>query len=100
MSNDLGSVPSQIAVLAACIIIYGIFTAINTSLGSSGRNTEKYQTACKLMQLASVSAGAFFAAAEWWMFLIYVVVLLVLGQFSQENLHCSTMNPWQKNVFL
>ena len=86
MSNDLGSVPSQIAVLAACIIIYGIFTAINTSLGSSGRNTEKYQTACKLMQLASVSAGAFFAAAEWWMFLIYVVVLLVLGQFFPRKL--------------
>ena len=86
MSNDLRSVPSQIAVLAACIIIYGIFTAINTSLGSSGRNTEKYQTACKLMQLASVSAGAFFAAAEWWMFLIYVVVLLVLGQFFPRKL--------------
>lgn len=86
MSNDLGSVPSQIAVLAACIIIYGIFTAINTSLGSSGRNTEKYQTACKLMQLASVSAGAFFAAAEWWIFLIYLVVLLVMGQFFPRKL--------------
>ena len=70
MSNALGSVPSQIGVLAACIIIYGIFTAINTSLGSAGRNTEKYQTACKLMQLAAVSAGAFFASLDWWIFLI------------------------------
>ena len=86
MSNDLGSVPSQIGVLAACIIIYGIFTAINTSLGSSGRNTEKYQTACKLLQMISACTGAFFAAAQWWLFALYLAVLLVMGQFIPRKL--------------
>jgi len=86
MSNDLGSVPSQIGVLAACIIIYGIFTAINTSLGSSGRNTEKYLTACKLIQMISACLGAFFAAVRWWILPLYMAALLVLGQFFPRKL--------------
>jgi len=86
MSNDLGSVPSQIGILAACIIIYGIFTAINTALGSSGRNTEKYQTACKLLQMISACLGTFFAATRWWMLALYMAVLLVLGQFFPRKL--------------
>ena len=45
MSNDLGSVPSQIGVIAVCIFVYGLFTVINTALGAAGRNTEKYQSA-------------------------------------------------------
>ncbi|MBQ8562813.1 MAG: hypothetical protein IJ443_02835, partial [Firmicutes bacterium] len=86
MSNDLGSVPSQIGVIAACIIIYGLFTAINTALGSSGRNTEKYQTACKLMQVVSACLGAFFASVAWWSLAVYLVVLLSLGQFFPRKL--------------
>lgn len=86
MSNDLGSVPSQIGVIAACIIIYGLFTAINTALGSSGRNTEKYQTACKLMQVVSACLGAFFASVTWWSLAVYLVVLLSLGQFFPRKL--------------
>jgi len=86
MSNDLGSVPSQIGVLAACIIIYGIFTAINTALGASGRSTEKYQTACKLMQLVAVCVGAFYSAAAWWTFALYIVALLIFGQFFPRKL--------------
>ena len=86
MSNDLGSVPSQIGVIAACIIVYGIFTAINTAFGSSGRNTEKYQTACKLMQMVSACLGAFFSALQWWTMAVYMVVLLSLGQFFPRKL--------------
>ena len=86
MSNDLGSVPSQIGVIAACIIVYGIFTAINTAFGSSGRNTEKYQTACKLMQMVSACLGAFFSALQWWTLAVYMVVLLSIGQFFPRKL--------------
>lgn len=86
MSNDLGSVPSQIGVIAACIIVYGLFTAINTAFGSSGRNTEKYQTACKLMQMISACLGAFFSSLEWWTLAVYMVVLLSFGQFFPRKL--------------
>lgn len=86
MSNDLGSVPSQIGVIAACIIVYGLFTAINTAFGSSGRNTEKYQTACKLMQMISACLGAFFSSFEWWTLAVYMVVLLSFGQFFPRKL--------------
>ncbi len=86
MSNDLGSVPSQIGVIAACIIIYGIFTAINTALSASGKSTEKYQTACKLMQILAISVGAFYSALVWWMFVLYIIVLLILGQYFPRKL--------------
>ena len=86
MSNDLGSGPSQIGVIAACIIVYGLFTAINTAFGSSGRNTEKYQTACKLMQMVSACLGAFYSSVEWWGMAVYMVVLLSIGQFFPRKL--------------
>ena len=86
MSNDLGSGPSQIGVIAACIIVYGLFTAINTAFGSSGRNTEKYQTACKLMQTVSACLGAFYSSVEWWGMVVYMVVLLSIGQFFPRKL--------------
>ena len=86
MSNDLGSVPSQIGVIAACIIVYGLFTAINTAFGSSGRNTEKYQTACKLMQMVSACLGAFYSSMAWWTLAVYMVVLLSIGQFFPRKL--------------
>ena len=86
MSNDLGSVPSQIGVIAACIFVYGLFTAINTAFGSSGRNTEKYQTACKLMQMVSACLGAFYSSMAWWTLAVYMVVLLSIGQFFPRKL--------------
>ncbi len=86
MSNDLGSVPSQIGVIAACIFVYGLFTAINTAFGSSGRNTEKYQTACKLMQMVSACLGAFYSSVTWWGLAVYMVVLLSIGQFFPRKL--------------
>ena len=86
MSNDLGSAPSQIGVIAACIIVYGLFTAINTAFGSSGRNTEKYQTACKLMQMVSACLGAFYSSMAWWTLAVYMVVLLSIGQFFPRKL--------------
>ncbi len=86
MSNDLGSVPSQIGVIAACIFVYGLFTAINTAFGSSGRNTEKYQTACKLMQMVSACLGAFYSSVAWWGLAVYMVVLLSIGQFFPRKL--------------
>ena len=86
MSNDLGSAPSQIGVIAACIIVYGLFTAINTAFGSSGRNTEKYQTACKLMQMVSACLGAFYSSVTWWGLAVYMVVLLSIGQFFPRKL--------------
>ena len=86
MSNDLGSAPSQIGVIAACIIVYGLFTAINTAFGSSGRNTEKYQTACKLMQMVSACLGAFYSSVAWWGLAVYMVVLLSIGQFFPRKL--------------
>lgn len=86
MSNDLGSVPSQIGVLAACILIYGLFTAFNTALGASGRNTEKYQTACKLIQMGAACLGAYFASVQLWMLASYMVVLLSIGQFFPRKL--------------
>ena len=86
MPNDLGSVPSLIGLLAAFVIIYGIFTAINTALGASGRNTEKYQTASKVMTMASACTGAVFAACKWWILAAYLVVLLAFGQFFPRKL--------------
>ena len=86
MSNDLGSVPSQIGVIAACIFAYGVFTVINTALGAAGRNTEKYQSANKLLLLISACAGGWFAAVSVWSFIGYVAALTVLGQFFPRKL--------------
>ena len=86
MSNDLGSVPSQIVVLAVCIVIYGICTAMNSSLNASGRNNEKYQTACKLLQVFAGSAGVFFSATKWWVLALYIAAILILGQFFSRKL--------------
>lgn len=86
MSNDLGSVPSQIGVVAVCIIVYGLFTAINTSLGSAGRNSEKYQSVNKLLLLIFACLGGWFSSMTWWGFAAYVAVLTVLGQFFPRKL--------------
>lgn len=86
MSNDLGSVPSQIGVIAACIFAYGLFTIMNTALGSAGRNTEKYQSANKLLLLLSACIGGWFASLYWWTFLIYVAALTIFGQYFSRKL--------------
>lgn len=86
MSNDLGSVPSQIGVVAVCIIVYGLFTAINTALGSAGRNSEKYQSVNKLLLLIFACLGGWFSSMTWWSFTAYVAVLTVLGQFFPRKL--------------
>ena len=86
MSNDLGSVPSQIGVIAVCILIFGVFTAINTAFDSSGRATEKIQTGCKLFQIGSICMGEFYASTIWWMMAAYMAALLVFGQFFPRKL--------------
>lgn len=86
MSNDLGSGPSQIGLLAACIIVYGFFTVINTAFGSAGKNNERYQTACKLLQMTAACVGAYFSTVVWWGLPAYLVLLLSLGQFFSRKI--------------
>ena len=86
MSNDLGSAPIQIGVVAALLIIHGLFVAINTALGSAGKNSEKNQSANKLIMLLCACAGAWLAASGWWEILLYLVVLISFGQFFPRKL--------------
>ncbi|MCI8609125.1 MAG: HlyC/CorC family transporter [Firmicutes bacterium] len=86
MSNDLGSGPIQLGVIAACLIIHGLFVAINTALGCAGKNTEKHQSANKLLILVSACTGGWLSAVGWWQVLAYLVVLISFSQYFPRKL--------------
>lgn len=86
MSNDLSGVPAQIGVIAALLFIHGLFTAINTALGSTGKNNEKCQTANKLITFTSSCVGAWYSTVIWWGLPVYLVVLISIAQFLPRKL--------------
>lgn len=86
MSNDLGGVPIQIGVIAALLIVHGIFVAINTAMGSAGKNKEKYQSANKLITLTTGCFAAWFAFTGWIETCIFFVVMISLAQYFPRKI--------------
>lgn len=81
MSNDLGSAPTQIVVIAILLIIHGLFVAINTAMDSAGKNDEKIQSANKLICLISAAAGGWISSTGLTEFAIYIILLVSVAQY-------------------
>lgn len=86
MSNDLGSVPLQTGVILSLIAVHGIFVAINTALGSCGRNKEKLASANKLIMLLCAIFGGWFAFTDVIHIIGYIVLLISAGQYFPRKL--------------
>ena len=86
MSNDPGSVPMRIGLIAILLVIHGFFVLMNTAIGSAGQNKEKFQSANKLVILLTGCIGAWLAFYDWPEGIAYFVVLVSLAQYFPRKL--------------
>ena len=81
MLSDPDSLPIRLCILIAAVVLHGIFTAINTSLGTSNKIIEKYQATNRLIMVICVIAGTWFAFYEIETAIGFVIGLMVFGQY-------------------
>lgn len=81
MLSDPDSLPIRLCILIAAVVLHGIFTAINTSLGTSNKIIEKYQATNRLIMVICVIAGTWFAFCEIETAIGFVIGLMVFGQY-------------------
>lgn len=81
MLSDPDSLPLRISIIITLIIIHGIFTAINTALGTSSKITEKYQATNRLIMLLCVIIGSWFAFFNIYLTIGFFAGLMVFGQY-------------------
>lgn len=81
MLSDPDSLPLRISIIIALIIIHGTLAAINTSLGTSNKNTEKYQATNRLIMLLCVFFGTWISMYELKNAIGFMIGLLIFGQF-------------------
>lgn len=93
MSSDLGSVPMQVGAIILAIILHGVFVLINTALGASGRNKEKFAAANKLITLVAAAIGAWLSAVNWYTLLIFIVCLVIFGQYLPRKIALQHAEP-------
>lgn len=93
MSSDLGSVPLQVLVIALIIIVHGVFVLINTALGATGRNKEKYASATKLVTICMTCLGMWLSLTNVFYIVGYMVCLIVFGQYLPRKLALQHSEP-------
>lgn len=76
----------RICIAVLLIAVHGLFVAINTALGASGRITEKYQATNRLIMILCVAFGAWISFAQWQPAAAFVVCLTVFGQYFPHKL--------------
>ena len=86
MSNDIGSVPTQIFVVLLLIFLHGLFVLINTAIGSEGRNKEKLTSANKLIEIITCVFSTWFAATGIVELVIFFVLMIIFGQYLPRKI--------------
>ena len=86
MSNDLGSVPMRLGLIALLLVVHGFFVMMNTAIGSAGQNKEKYQSANKLVTLLTGCFGAWLAFTGWLEVLLYFISIISLAQYFPRKI--------------
>lgn len=81
MLSDPDSLPLRISIIITLIIIHGIFTAINTALGTSSKITEKYQATNRLIMILCVIIGSWLAFFNIYVTIGFFAGLMVFGQY-------------------
>lgn len=81
MLSDPDSLPLRISIIIILIIIHGIFTAINTALGTSSKITEKYQATNRLIMILCVIIGSWLTFFNIYLTIGFFAGLMVFGQY-------------------
>ena len=81
MLSDPDSLPLRLSLIVALIIIHGILVAINSSLGTVNKITEKYLATNRLIMLLCVIFGTYISMSDFKIAISFMVGLLIFGQY-------------------
>lgn len=97
MLTDPDSLPIRISIIILLIAVHGLFAAINTSLSTSSRITEKYQTTNRLIMIVCTAFSAWIAFYDWRIGIGYMVTMLILGQYFPHKIGLQHSDAISKN---